>query len=110
MKRKHYNIKINQFITSSTGLRAHNLTISHLDSMLVRVASHAHPVYMLFKHFGGQRHSKGIREIVCKCYFGDGNVTFLHNLSDQMILPLYLLLLLCILSSLDWVIVPLLLQ
>ena len=60
--------------------------------MPVRVASHARPIYMMFKHFGGQRLRKGIREIVCRCYFGDGNVTSLHNLSDQMILPLYVLL------------------
>ena len=60
--------------------------------MPVNGASHAHPVYMLLKHFGGQRLSKGICKIVCRCYLGDGNVTSLHNLSDQMILPFYVLL------------------
>ena len=84
--------KISQFITSSTELKPYKLTISYLGSMPVLVASHAHPVYMLLKDFGGQRLSKGICEIIRKCYLGDGNVTSLHNLSDQMILPLCVLL------------------
>ena len=82
MKGRHSYIDMSQFITSSTGLRPHNLTISHLGSMPVRVASHAHPIYMLLKHFDGQWLSKGICKIVCRCYLSDCNITSLHNLSD----------------------------
>ena len=82
MKGKHDYIGVSQFITSSTGLRPHILTISHLGSMPVRVASHAHLIYMLLKHFGGQCLSKGIRAIVCICYLSDCNITSLHSLSD----------------------------
>ena len=92
MKKKHDYIDMSQFIISSTGLRPHNLTISHLDSIPVRVASRAHPIYMLLKHFGGQWLSKEIREIVYKCYLGDCNIISPHNLPDYMILPLYMLL------------------
>ena len=73
-------------------MRPYNLTISHLGSMPVRVASHALPIYMLLKHFGGQRLSKRIHEIICRCYLSDRNVTSLRNLSDQMIFSLYMLL------------------
>ena len=60
--------------------------------MPVRVASHAHPIYMLLKDFGSQRLSKGICEIIRRCYLSDGNVTSLHNLSDQVIFPLHMFL------------------
>ena len=60
--------------------------------MPVWVASHAHPVNMLLKDFGSQRLRKGINKIVCRGYLGDSNITSLHNLSDQVIFSLHMLL------------------
>ena len=60
--------------------------------MLVRFASHAHPIYMTLKDFGSQRLTKGIYEIIRRSYFGNCYVTSLHNLFDYMIFSLYVLL------------------
>jgi hypothetical protein len=76
------NKEINQFITSSDGLSPYNLTISHLGSMLVRVASHAHRIYMLLKDFSSQRLSKVICQIVYCAYLGNSYINSLHNLSN----------------------------
>ena len=78
------NKEINQFIHHILVLRPYNLTISHLGLMPVKVASHAHPIYMLLKDFGCQRLSKGISQIVYRVYLGDSSITFLHNLSDHV--------------------------